>query len=97
MSHSSHAANQTKTEPHPASAPGEGRRRDPRRRDDPQAPSTSATASGQTASSATRHPGTSEERRRCQGILHVPDLTRADRAPVHSRPLPSTAAPHGRS
>lgn len=75
MSHSSYAANQSKTEPHPPGAadhdgptPGS---------EDPQAPSALNGSGDQTGLSGDAAPGTSEELAPVQG-LHVPDFPEPD-------------------
>ncbi|MCU1587463.1 MAG: hypothetical protein JWN31_956 [Frankiales bacterium] len=73
MSHSSYAANQSKTEPHPPGA-GEGQTETPGA-DNPQAPSPGA--GDQTGLGSDAAPGTSEELEPVQG-LHVPDVPETD-------------------
>jgi hypothetical protein len=73
MSHSSHAANQAKTEPHPPGA-GDGQPETPGA-DDPQAPSPGA--GDRTGLGGDAAPGTSEELPPVQG-LHTPHLPETD-------------------
>lgn len=73
MSHSSRAANQSKTEPHPPGAGG-GQSETPGA-GDPQAPSPGTAP--QTGVDGEAAPGTSEELPVVQG-LHVPDIDESD-------------------